>query len=76
MSSRNYGRIVRLDDESIEIISKARKMFANKVPFCHVIPLVWPRCPHCNEPLIQKFASSRLICVGCGKEFEVVEVRK
>jgi len=34
----------------------------------------WPRCPGCGAPLLQKFASHRLTCPLCGKEFEVVEV--
>jgi rubrerythrin len=33
----------------------------------------WPRCPGCGAPLLQKFASHRLVCPLCGKEFELLE---
>ena len=38
------------------------------------LAVAWPRCPICGSPLVQKMASSRLICTGCGKEFELREV--
>lgn len=35
-----------------------------------------PRCPVCNNLISQKFASSRLVCLVCNKEFELKEVRR
>ncbi|MCD6198941.1 MAG: hypothetical protein J7K15_10285 [Deltaproteobacteria bacterium] len=34
-----------------------------------------PRCPHCEGPLSQKFASARLVCLRCGREYELREVK-
>jgi len=38
--------------------------------------LAWlpPTCPECNGMLSQKMASTRLVCLSCGTEFEVVKV--
>lgn len=33
-----------------------------------------PKCPVCNNLIGQKFASNRLVCVICDKEFELKEV--
>ncbi len=65
---------VALSEESHTLLEKARSAYQNKVPKSHIIALAWPRCPSCNSPLIQKFASKRLVCTGCGKEFELCEV--
>ena len=35
-----------------------------------------PLCPECNSPLSAKFASERLVCLRCGREFELKEVSK
>ncbi|MGD0978058.1 MAG: hypothetical protein ABR962_02835 [Candidatus Bathyarchaeia archaeon] len=32
-----------------------------------------PKCPNCNNILGQKFASRRLVCLVCSKEFELIE---
>jgi hypothetical protein len=36
-----------------------------------IIALAWPRCPACNAPLVNKFASSNLVCVRCKTEFRL-----
>ena len=28
-----------------------------------------PRCPYCNGVLMQKFASNKLICIKCNREY-------
>ena len=38
------------------------------------VAAMWPLCPGCGAPLLQKLFSRRLTCPLCGKEFEVVEV--
>jgi len=35
-----------------------------------------PICPRCCSPLSAKFASERLVCLRCGREFELKEVSK
>ena len=40
------------------------------------LTIAWPRCPMCGSMLIQKMASSRLVCAGCGREFELREVNE
>jgi hypothetical protein len=34
-----------------------------------------PTCPYCHSPLSGKFASDRLICLQCGREFNLKEVK-
>jgi len=36
-----------------------------------IIALAWPRCPACNAPLVNKFASSNLVCAKCKTEFRL-----
>lgn len=33
-----------------------------------------PLCPNCHSPLSGKFASTRLLCLKCDREFELQEV--
>jgi len=35
-----------------------------------------PLCPRCRSPLSGKFASARLVCLRCNKEFELKEVER
>ena len=37
-------------------------------------PFFCPRCPKCRNILSQKFASSRLVCLNCKREFTLKEV--
>jgi len=34
-----------------------------------------PTCPYCHSPLSGKLASDRLICLQCGREFNLKEVK-
>jgi len=36
-----------------------------------IIAITWPRCPVCDGPLVQKFASANLLCVRCRAEFRL-----
>jgi len=40
------------------------------------IPWFPPMCPKCGGMLSQKMASSRLVCLACYTEFDVVEVKR
>ena len=46
------------------------------VPRPHALALILPRCPVCHGLLVQKFASPHLVCVKCGREYELKEVTK
>jgi hypothetical protein len=39
-----------------------------------VIALAWPRCPRCDAPLVNKFASRNVVCAKCKAEFRLEHV--
>jgi len=67
---------VKLDPDSALVLDQVLAAYSNKVPKSRIIALAWPRCPECNAPLVQKFASKNLVCSRCGKEFELTEPRR
>jgi len=67
-----YVATIHLDKEDAEKIEKIRNLWP--VPKSKIIKFAWPRCPICGGLLVQKFASSNLVCVGCKREYKLIEV--
>jgi rubrerythrin len=66
-------RTLRVPGDLHEALKQARDRSAPGFALWRLTAL-WPRCPGCGAPLLQKLASRRLACPLCGKEFELEEV--
>ena len=67
---------VALDPQLKREIDEIRAKYFFNLPIGKALLLAMPRCPACGGLLIQKFASSNLICAKCGREYELKEVTK
>jgi uncharacterized protein (DUF983 family) len=63
---------VKLSRTSRELIDEICSV-TRYVKMKDVIALAWPRCPKCGGPVVQKFASTNLICVRCRTEYKLAE---
>ena len=59
-----------------EELDEVREKFFFGASVKKTLNMALPRCPVCGGLLIQKFAASHLICVKCGREYELKEVTK
>ena len=59
-----------------EELDKAMELAYPGVARPHALALILPRCPVCHGLLVHKFASTHLVCVKCGREYELKEVTK
>ena len=59
-----------------EELDEVREKFFFGASIKKTLDIAMPRCPACGGLLIQKFASPHLICVKCGREYELKEVTK
>jgi len=66
-------RTLRVPGDLLEALKQVRDRSAPGFALWRLTAL-WPRCPGCGAPLLQKLASRRLACPLCGKEFELDEV--
>ncbi len=66
---------LKISPESYDIIAEVKySKFWFHVYLKDIIAITWPRCPDCDGPLVQKFASENLLCARCGAEFRLVHV--
>jgi predicted amidophosphoribosyltransferase len=66
-------RTLRVPGDLHEVLRLVRDRSMPGAPLWRLTAM-WPRCPGCGAPLLQKLASRRLACPLCGKEFELEEV--
>jgi predicted amidophosphoribosyltransferase len=66
-------KVLRVPSDLYEALRLVRDRSMPGVSLWRVAAM-WPRCPGCGAPLLQKLASHRLVCPLCGKEFELLEV--
>jgi len=74
MSKYNYVNL-KVSPESRAVVDEV----ASNSVWCYVdlkdvIALAWPRCPKCGAPLVNKFASTNLVCVKCHAEYRLEHV--
>lgn len=70
---RKYTTIL-IDRELKKELIEALEYAYPGIPRVYALTLFMPRCPVCHGLLFQKFASTRLICSVCGREFELREI--
>jgi len=63
---------LKISDDSRRVIDAVRTdAVYSRVNVKDVIAVAWPKCPSCGAPLVQKFASKNVICVGCRAEYRL-----
>jgi uncharacterized protein (DUF983 family) len=69
----NYSTL-KVSEESRQLLGEVMAdTFYSRVNVKDVIVMAWPRCPKCGGPLVQKFASTNLICARCRAEYKLAE---
>jgi ribosomal protein L37AE/L43A len=73
---RKYNYItLKVSSESRAVIDEVMNNSVWRyVDIKDVIALAWPRCPKCNAPLVNKFASANLVCAKCRTEYKLENV--
>jgi ribosomal protein L37AE/L43A len=69
------SRTLKISGDSRQVIDEVlSNTVYSRVNVKDVIAVAWPKCPNCDAPLVQKFASRNLICVRCKTEYRLEHV--
>ena len=75
-TQRKYNYInLKVTPEGYAVVKEVKSSkFWFYVYLKDIIAITWSRCPDCEGPLVQKFASANLLCARCGAEFRLAHV--
>ena len=76
VGKRGEYSTIALEPDFKRELDEVKNKFYPKLSMTQALKLLMPRCPACGGLLVQKFASSHLVCSKCGREYELNEVSK